>query len=354
MLGKQWLNRYASTDLRGSAIERSQNRQRKLDGIVAWYFDHVMEFLPLMLQAALLLLGCALTRYLFGINVTVASIILGVTSFGVIFYIALVVAGAAFESCPYQTPGSYALRYIVRRILFSAAPRPDGQTTALDSRCVSWMLETSLDKDVRLSTLKHLSTIVAAAGVDPTLVVNCFNALIGCVGGSRRRVIVVQGSEQLAVVSALALLNILSHLLATDPASRVLGDLRRRYTRVFSDRTDFDGHQFRHTMNAIHCLFVQSSYNRGTPVQWSGYKPSAHEHTMVSHNLACLAQSEYRRMQRAKVPRWILHFSLHSLSMDPLPPTPVIADCLSIIVTELGYRTWITETLASDERYVCT
>ena len=39
MLGKQWLNRYASTDLRGTAIERSQNRQRKLDGIVAWYFD---------------------------------------------------------------------------------------------------------------------------------------------------------------------------------------------------------------------------------------------------------------------------------------------------------------------------
>jgi hypothetical protein len=39
MLGKQWLNRYDSTDKRGSAIERCQNRQRKLDGIVAWYFD---------------------------------------------------------------------------------------------------------------------------------------------------------------------------------------------------------------------------------------------------------------------------------------------------------------------------
>jgi len=52
MLGKQWLNRYASVDIRGSAIERGQNRQRKLDGIVAWYFDHVMQLLPLMLQAA--------------------------------------------------------------------------------------------------------------------------------------------------------------------------------------------------------------------------------------------------------------------------------------------------------------
>jgi len=43
MLGKQWLK---SVDMRGSAIERSQNRQRKLNGVVTWYFDHVMQSLP--------------------------------------------------------------------------------------------------------------------------------------------------------------------------------------------------------------------------------------------------------------------------------------------------------------------
>ena len=122
MLGKQWLNRYASTDLRGTAIERSQNRQRKLDGIVAWYFDNVMELLPLMLQGALLLLGCALSRYLWEINITVASVVLGFTSSGVFFYIFILAAGTASESCPYQTPGSNALRYLrPERILHSAA-----------------------------------------------------------------------------------------------------------------------------------------------------------------------------------------------------------------------------------------
>ena len=94
MLGKQWLNRYVSTDMRGTAIERSQNRQRKLDGIVAWYFDSVMELLPLMLQAALLLLGCALSRYLWGTNITVASVVIGVTSSGLILYIFIIAAGA--------------------------------------------------------------------------------------------------------------------------------------------------------------------------------------------------------------------------------------------------------------------
>jgi len=105
MLGKQWLNRYMSTDMRGTAIERSQNQQQKLNGIVTWYFDYVMESLPLMLQAALLLLGCALSQYLWEMNTTVASVILGVTSLGILFYLFIVIAGSVSASCPYQTPG---------------------------------------------------------------------------------------------------------------------------------------------------------------------------------------------------------------------------------------------------------
>jgi hypothetical protein len=107
MLGKQWLNRYESTDRQGSAIERSHNRQRKLGGVVGWYFDHVMESIPLMLQAALLLLGCALSQYLWEVNITIASVVVGVTSFGAIFYIFIVIAGIVSEGCPYQTPAAH-------------------------------------------------------------------------------------------------------------------------------------------------------------------------------------------------------------------------------------------------------
>ena len=88
----------------------SQNRQRKLDGIVSWYFDHVMDSLPAMLQAALLLLGCALYRYFWDINRTVASVVLGATSFGALCYLFIVFAGTAFVSCPYQTPTANILR----------------------------------------------------------------------------------------------------------------------------------------------------------------------------------------------------------------------------------------------------
>lgn len=116
ILGKQWLNQYASTDNRGLTVEYSQSRQQKLDGIVTWYFDFVIELPPLMLQVALLLLGCALSRYLWEVNTTVASVVLGVTSFGVFFYILVLVVGVAFKSCPYQTPTSRLLRYLVQQV----------------------------------------------------------------------------------------------------------------------------------------------------------------------------------------------------------------------------------------------
>lgn len=112
MLGKQWLDRYASTDMRGTVIEQGQSRQQKLDGVIAWYFDHVMESLTLMLQVALLLFGCAHSRYLWDVDITIASVVVGVTSLGLISYIFTIVAGAAWEGCPYQTPVSGALRYV--------------------------------------------------------------------------------------------------------------------------------------------------------------------------------------------------------------------------------------------------
>ena len=117
MLGKQWLNQYASIDMRGSTIERSQNRQWKLDGIINWYFDHVMESLPFMLQVALLLLGGALSWYFWDINTTVASVVLAITSFGVLLYLFIVFVGTASPSCPYQTPVARVLKYILHCIL---------------------------------------------------------------------------------------------------------------------------------------------------------------------------------------------------------------------------------------------
>jgi len=355
MLGKQWLNRYESNEHRGTAIDRSQNRQRKLDGIVAWYFDHVMEALPLILQAALLLLGYALSHYLWEINVTVASVVIGFTSSCVLLYIFLIAAGSVYESCPYQTPGSNVLRYLSRKVLFPAASGSNAQTTALDLRCISWVLRTSLDTDVRLSTLKHLTTMVAPAISDTTLVVDCFNAFVGCIKEGVRygEVAAVQGLEQHATMSALGFFNIISHLLWMDPTSRVQKDLHRRYVKVFPAHTFFSGLQFRHVMSAAHCLFTRSQERRR--FRWDDYNPPAPELAMVSHNLVNLAQFEYQETKQIKVPRWILRFALHAISLKPPPATSVVVDCLSIVAIGLGCVVLNAGIpMSTEERYVCT
>ena len=424
MLGKQWLNRYASTDMRGTAVERSQDRQRKLDGIVAWYFDHVMESLPLMLQIALLLLGCALSRYLWEVNITVASVVLGVTSFGIIFYLFIIIAGTASESCPYQTPGSHAIRYLwpqvrslpsiiasafrnasreseavetidmiwyyrpwgprrdIMSFLFTmfvefpimlvidiyclgeATIRPlvvfirrahgtsstpdlgwDHQTTVLGFRCISWMLHTSLDNAIRPSTLKHLMAVAVLPDFDPTLVAGCFNIFIGCINVRDRKVVIIHELEELATVSAMCFLRTFHHLLAVDPTSGVLSDLRQRYNTIFPFGSKFKSLPFYPTMARIHDLVSRD-------IQWGNYRPSTRGYILVARDAAEAARVGYQKIQHRRVPDWTLDFAFRSLSLHPPPPSPVVADCLSIIAIDLGCDVSNTGSTTLDERYV--
>jgi len=116
MLGKQWVNRY-SRNIGGSAADKSRDRQRKWDGLEKWHFRLTIESLPVMLQLALLLLGCALSRYLWTISRTVAGVIVAVTLLGVTLYIFLTLAATLCYDCPYQTPPSTFTRALVRYLV---------------------------------------------------------------------------------------------------------------------------------------------------------------------------------------------------------------------------------------------
>jgi len=109
MLGKQWLNRYLRNS-GGSMIERCGDRQRKFDGLEKWPLHFFVESLPVMLQAALLLLACGLCRHMWTINTSVAYTLISLTSLGVGFYVAIVIAGMSSYACPFQTPASVGLR----------------------------------------------------------------------------------------------------------------------------------------------------------------------------------------------------------------------------------------------------
>ena len=111
MLGKQWLNRYLR-HAGGSTVERSRDRQRKFDGLEKWSFHLFIESLPIMLQIALLLLASGLSRYMWSVNTSVARVVISFTALGILFYVAIVVAGTSSYECPFQTPVPTALRQL--------------------------------------------------------------------------------------------------------------------------------------------------------------------------------------------------------------------------------------------------
>ena len=370
----------------------------------------------MMLQTALLLLGCALSRYLWGINTTVASVVVAVTSFGALFYLFVVVAGATSESCPYQTPAASLIRrvpglfrpaytlfvkhselydlsvawwagvsglpavqilrntlaypfvllmalavdlinvgqatfwslvgftYWARRRSLGTHPMPeqafDDQATKLDFRCSFWMLQTSLDKTIKASTLNFLGAILSLAGLNSSInsavVVDCFNIFSSCfVTRDGGVAVVTRGSEQLAGISAMCFLRAFSSLSITDPASTVIRDVRQRYERAFTSRIDLRGLPRPIVVSAVHHLFAGPRDR--TEINWRGYHPTVDELISFSRALAQAAQLEYRRGgDQPKVPRWLIRFALRFLSQGPLPPTSVVLDCLTIIATQLG------------------
>ena len=113
MLGKQWVNRYLR-NRGGSAADKSRDRQRELDGFDKWHFHLVIESLPVMLQLALLLPGCALSRYLWTISRTVAGVVVAITLFRVTSYVFFTLAATLYYNCPYQTPPSTLIRTVTR------------------------------------------------------------------------------------------------------------------------------------------------------------------------------------------------------------------------------------------------
>jgi hypothetical protein len=126
MLGKQWLSRYLR-HAGGSMVERCGDRQRKIDGLERWPFRLFIESLPVMLQIALLLLSCGLSRYVWSVNISVARVVISFTVLGVIFYLGIVIAGTSSYECPFQTPASTALRALrgkrmTQRLVVSLSP----------------------------------------------------------------------------------------------------------------------------------------------------------------------------------------------------------------------------------------
>ena len=231
--------------------------------------------------------------------------------------------------------------------LWAPPPGRALRTTALGLRCIMWMLQTSLDKAVHLSALKHLATMTISADFDPAIVMDCLDVLIGYINVGEEAV--VRGSEQLATVSAICFIRTFDHLSVTNPTSSVLKDVCRRFRRVFPSMT----RSVRDPSAGSVIFFVNKLIYRALGVQSSDYRPPTQERVLATREMAEAAQVEYHRARHGEVPSWILSIAYHSLPLDPLPPMSIVANCLLIFAIDLGcVISDIGFTTSEDERCV--
>ena len=207
-----------------------------MDGLEAWHFDLVMECLPLMLQAGLLLLGYALSDYLFSINKVIASVTISFTAFGALFYLLIVLAAISFYNCPFQTPFSRIFRFVFRldnerkkkrgpngnslgdhiELPIGDTPPPaplfkkeaDFDECVLDSKCIARMFQMSIDADASMAMMRFIPEIIWYAGIRTVPLEKLYDTVVECFDQSSGHPVVIPRLKEKAYLSAKALVHL--------------------------------------------------------------------------------------------------------------------------------------------------
>ena len=196
----------------------------------------------------------------------------------------------------------------------------------LDLRCVLWTLQISLEPLVRASTPKYLTTIPESTDFDHRLVEDCFHISVGYISIINNKVVVAQGLEELATLSARCFFQTFRRFSTSKEPSDVLRRVRQDYNEKFDALIDFRGVPFYHTMTHFHAFnFINHPNWAPRHVVWIDYKPTDQELIPFARQMVEVAWVERQRTKARKVPCWILRFALRILSaVDPLSPPSVI------------------------------
>ena len=356
-LGKQWLNFHVE----GSFIDRNRHRELKMRGMITWRFKFVMECLPLIIHASLLLLGYALAQYLSGLSRTVFSVIAGFTASGVILYILIVVAGTFSKTCPFQTPISIAIRATWElyredvadafegvRTFFRATrpqaglithrrqtigappivPNIDDQDNEVRSElsCISTMFKMSKAPDSITAIMAYIPEIVWDGRVKSVPFLQVYRTLRESLQRSADgRVSPRQGVRDQAFWSAKALLHL---YLQRRCIHRADTNLLNQAKLIDHQNHPLGHHGFDKDSDLASTFYlVDSTFGNQPKIPWSELQLSESHHCWLGHALRYHAWDILYAGKR--LTEDVREFVRESLRRQP--PDPVIANCLSII-----------------------
>jgi hypothetical protein len=212
------------------------------------------------------------------------------------------------------------------------------------------MLQTSLDKTVNLLSLEFLTTITLSPDFSATIAIGCLDILVSSTNIMGNMAVIAQGTEKLAVMSAICFLRTVFHITCAEPTLCVPNEIRQRYWKGFPGSTSFGDFPCRYTMRMI--LYLFSSTEDRFFFRWYNDTPSAQESIPLARVLAQVVQFEERNRRgrmRKQFHELVLRSTLLLLTQDPRPPTSVVADCLLIRAINLGCDISNTDIMESDE-----
>ena len=398
MLGKQWLNFYVE----GSLVDRSRHRELRMRGMIAWRFKTIMECVPVIMQISLLLLGCALAQYLWGISRTVSAVIIAFTVFGALSYLFIVFAATFWKMCPFQTPVSIFLRYVISLAKKRRYPRPakvqdqlsalarfrelnqsfatpmtsvmsigdeelaspsripsatstptammvnlegEESTQASDTNCISTMFKFVGSSDAVVALTGFIPEINWTSGVQRVPLLEVFDCLCRSFEFLKDgRVLVRPGMRAQAFGSARALLHLRVQRLcvgAPDDAHIVASKIGSLFGHLPGE-----DHELESTLQVLDAVF-----NKERAIRWEEFVLGDAHYCWLSYTLRCRAWVSLRA--KGRLTEEVLGFVRHSLSKEPLPPSRVIADCLLIVKMTIDFVPPLNDKmLIKDKRFV--
>ena len=403
MLGKQWINRYGQSDTRGSAADRSRARERKLNGVETWKLHLIMECLPLILQCALLLLGFALSRYLWGVNRSVSSVVIGFTSFGFLFYLSIVTVSVLSFDCPLQTPFSLAIRFVtdlatpyLRNLRQTSGPKqqpsqsrtpgarrdlsfsvktvgrdePEAGTTTfpciapdpaqfpepvvplfiqeagvegdlLDARCITRMFIMSADPNDTAWTMYFIPELVWHSGIKNVPLKRIYDILIDCFDFSGPNPVVIPGWQYVAYLSARAFAHI---ALQRRCITKYEEHKQDSWKALCANHPVLSPTDYGRDPDLEMVLFmVDMTLGYGNGITWEHTEMTPVHHAWMSHVFL------YHVWHEGKLSEAVIDFVESSMTLEP-PNDIVITDCLFIIGLMIGVPFHINDITVRDKR----
>ena len=377
MLGKQWLNLHVE----GSFIDRNRHRELRMRGMITWKFKFVMECLPLVMQASLLLLGYALGRYFWDLSRTVSIVAIASTAFGLVFYLFIVFAATLSKACPFQTPVSIVLRLIIQRCRDytvkvykttrkSSGSNPShrslttprnqisspplisgideqGSEVRADSNCITTMFRMTKASESIMAIMAYIPEITWDKRIKSIPLIQVYQALRESLWCSDDGEVGLQpGARDRALSSAKALLHLYIQRRCIYGVDEILTNQVRSIDHPSQPlgHNDFDG-DLQSTFYLVDWAF---DVKPGPEIPWSKFKLSKSHHCWLGYIFRYRAWDSLRPLQ-GNLSEDVRGFLDYSLACGTLPD-PVVSDCLFIINMMAGSRPQSQELVDKDRR----